>query len=95
MAVEEKGEIDAVISQKTLDAEQKKLDKHKAIAAEKKRIVGAGPAGKESKLESREATKEAKKQAKVVSELKKKLKDIEKKQAAQDSKIKNKSDCNR
>lgn len=88
MPVEEQGEIDVIISQKTLDAEQKKLDKLKAIAAEKKRLVGGGPAGKELKLESREASKEAKKQAKVVSDIKKKLKDIEKKQRETDSKIK-------
>lgn len=88
MPVEETGEIDVIISQKTLDAEQKKLDKLKALAAEKKRLVGAGPAGKEQKLESREATKEAKKQAKVVSDIKKKLKDIEKKQTEIDNKVK-------
>lgn len=87
MVVEENGEIDAIISKESLAAEQKKLDKLKAIAAEKKKLVGPA-ASKGEKLEAREATKEAKKQAKVVSELKKKLKDIEKKQRETDSKIK-------
>ena len=88
MPVEEKGETDVIISKKILEEEQEKLDRLKAISAEKKKLVSVGGATKAEKLESREAVNEAKKQKKLVKDLKDKLKKIEKQQNEQDAKFK-------
>ena len=89
MPVEEEGEIDVIISKKTLEEEQKKLDKLKAISAEKKKLISGRKGTTEEKQQSREAVAETKKQTKTVKDLKDKLKKLEKQQKEQDTKIKN------
>ena len=87
MAVDEDGSIDVVISQELLDAEQAKLDRLKAIHAQKKTLTGKG-ASAADRTAAKEALEDAKKQAKEVKRIKTELKAIKKAQKETDDKIK-------
>lgn len=89
--VEEEGEIDSIITKEDIEREKRKLQELKTIAAEKRSLVkGATGKGTRASLkeEAREASAEAKKQRKLVSDMKKRLRALEKKQREQDTKIK-------
>jgi len=80
--VEEDGELDVVISKDLLDREKRKLVELKAIVAEKRNLVGAGGSKEERagfRGDVKEASAAAKKQSKLVVDMKKQLRDLEKK----------------
>ena len=88
MPVEEKGETDVIISKELIAREKAKLDQLKGIATEKKKIITAGGATAEERLEAKESSKKTKLQQKKVTDLEKKLREQEKKQKETDSLIK-------
>jgi len=88
MVVEEEGELDVVVTKEDLEREQAKLDRLKAIDAEKKKLIGKDSTTEE-KAEAKGAATAAKTQAKKVKVMSKQLAEIERKQKEQDTKFKN------
>ena len=87
MAVEEDGELDAVITKKDLEREKARLEELKGIANQRKKLAGAGSTAGAKKA-AREANEAAKKQAKQVKKMEAKIREIDKKQKATDNKVK-------
>jgi len=86
MPVQEKGEVDVIISKELIERERKKLEELKRIQTEKQKIVKGEGATKEETKGAKQADKDVKKLEKNIKALEKKL---EKQKREQDQKIKN------